>query len=374
MKIIHLSDLHIGKKLREISLAEDQHYILGKILEIISQEQPDCVIIAGDVYDRSAPPAEAVAMFDDFVTALAGMERPVMIISGNHDSPERIAFGSRIMEKRGVYFSPVYSGKVTPVTLEDDCGQVDFWLMPFVRPANVRPFFEEEQIQNYTDALSTAIGAMELDSSRRNVLVAHQFVTGASTCESEEISVGGTENVDAAVFAPFDYVALGHIHNSQNIGGDPSIRYFGTPLKYSFSESRRSKSVTVVELGEKGQLDVREVELRPLRDVRELRGSFEEISSQQYSEDFLHITITDEEETPDALGKLRIRFPNLLLLDYDNKRTRAIGTVTDAADIQDKSPQEPFGEFYRMRNGQEMTAEQSSFMEKLIKQIWEEEE
>ena len=374
MKIIHLSDLHIGKKLREMPLVEDQRHILGKILDITSQEQPDCVIIAGDIYDRSAPPAEAVAMFDDFLTSLAELGKPVMLISGNHDSPERIAFGGRIMEKRGVYFSPVYSGKVAPITLTDQYGPVDFWLLPFIRPATVRPFFEDMQIQTYNDAVSAAVGVMELDKSRRNVIAAHQFVTGAYCCDSEEISVGGTETVDAAIFADFDYTALGHIHNPQNIGGDPAIRYCGTPLKYSFSEANRDKSVTVVELGQKGQLEVRQVPLEPLHEVRELRGCFQEIWQEPYSEDFLHIVLTDEEETPDALGKLRVRFPALLHLEYDNKRTRALGTVADGAQISSRAPSELFAEFYSLRNGQELTEEQSQFVESLIKEIWEGEE
>lgn len=374
MKIIHLSDLHIGKKLREMPLVEDQRHILGKILDITSQEQPDCVIIAGDIYDRSAPPAEAVAMFDDFLTSLAELGKPVMLISGNHDSPERIAFGGRIMEKRGVYFSPVYSGKVAPITLTDQYGPVDFWLLPFIRPATVRPFFEDMQIQTYNDAVSAAVGAMELDKSRRNVIAAHQFVTGAYCCDSEEISVGGTENVDAAIFADFDYTALGHIHNPQNIGENSAIRYCGTPLKYSFSEANRDKSVTVAELGQKGQLEVRQVPLEPLHEVRELRGSFQEIWQEPYSEDFLHIVLTDEEETPDALGKLRVRFPALLHLEYDNKRTRALGTVADGAQISSRAPSELFAEFYSLRNGQELTEEQSQFVESLIKEIWEGEE
>ena len=374
MKIIHLSDLHIGKKLREMPLVEDQRHILGKILDITSQEQPDCVIIAGDIYDRSAPPAEAVAMFDDFLTSLAELGKPVMLISGNHDSPERIAFGGRIMEKRGVYFSPVYSGKVAPITLTDQYGPVDFWLLPFIRPATVRPFFEDMQIQTYNDAVSAAVGAMELDKSRRNVIAAHQFVTGAYCCDSEEISVGGTENVDAAIFADFDYTALGHIHNPQNIGENSAIRYCGTPLKYSFSEANRDKSVTVVELGQKGQLEIRQVPLEPLHEVRELRGSFQEIWQEPYSEDFLHIVLTDEEETPDALGKLRVRFPALLHLEYDNKRTRALGTIADGAQISSRAPSELFAEFYSLRNGQELTEEQSQFVESLIKEIWEGEE
>lgn len=262
MKLIHLSDLHIGKRVNEVSMIEEQASVLSQIIGIIDGEHPDAVLIAGDVYDKSVPSAEAVTLLDDFLCRLAERNLPVLIISGNHDSPERLAFGGRLMEGSGIHVSPVYSGNVESVTLSDEHGTVTFWLLPFVKPVHVKRCFPDEAIESYTGAIRAAIGHMGADFSGRNVLLTHQFVTGAATCESEEISVGGSDNVDASVFEGFDYVALGHIHGPQNIGSD-HIRYCGTPLKYSFSEAGHRKSVTVVELGEKGCLNVHTVPLPP---------------------------------------------------------------------------------------------------------------
>ena len=234
MKLIHLSDLHLGKRVGEVSMLEDQAYILDRVLDIVDGAGPDALLIAGDVYDKSVPSAEAVTLFDDFLCRLARRKLPVLVISGNHDSPERLAFGARLMEGAGVHLSPVYDGNITPITLTDEHGPVDFWLLPFLKPAHVQRFYPEETIDSCTDAVETAIAHMDIDPGRRNVLLCHQFVTGAATCESEELSVGGTDNVDAAAFNGFDYVALGHLHGPQNVGSG-RIRYCGTPLKYSFS-------------------------------------------------------------------------------------------------------------------------------------------
>ena len=263
MKLLHLSDLHLGKRVNEFSMLEDQAYILTKILNTIDDEKPDAVLIAGDVYDKSVPSAEAVGLFDDFLVKLAKKQVPAFVISGNHDSPERLAFANRLIDASGIHLSPVYSGDVRPVTLTDAFGPVHIYMLPFVKPAHVRRFFPDEEIISYTDALAAAIRQMDPDLSARNVLLTHQFVTGAERSESEEISVGGTDNVDASVFEGFDYVALGHIHGPQNIGSE-RIRYCGTPLKYSFSEASHKKSVTVAELGEKGSLTVRTVPLLPM--------------------------------------------------------------------------------------------------------------
>jgi exonuclease SbcD len=230
MKFIHLSDLHIGKRVNEVSMIEDQQYILHQILNQVDDIQPEAVLISGDVYDKSVPSAEAVTLFDDFLCALAERNVTVFIISGNHDSAERLAFGGRLMEGKGIYLSPVYDGRITPVSLTDEYGSIHFWMLPFVKPAHVKRFFPQETIESYTDACQVAVKNMEVDPSQRNVLLTHQFVTGSVTCDSEEISVGGTDNVDAAVFEDFDYVALGHIHGPQNIGSQ-RIRYCGTPLK-----------------------------------------------------------------------------------------------------------------------------------------------
>lgn len=378
MKLIHLSDLHLGKRVNEFSMLEDQQYILTEILQIIDREKPDGVMIAGDVYDKSVPSAEAVALLDDFLVRLAKRDLQVFLISGNHDSPERMAFGGRLMAQSGVHLAPVYDGKVSPSTLTDEYGPVNLYLLPFLKPAHVRRCFPEREILTYTDALAAAIEAMGVDPAQRNVLVTHQFVTGAARCDSEEISVGGTDNVDVSVFEPFDYVALGHIHGPQQVGRE-TVRYCGTPLKYSFSEAKHQKSVTVVELGEKGAVSVRTVPLTPMRDLAELRGTYEELTFRgfydgtSYPRDYVHITLTDEEDIPDAVSKLRIIYPNLMKLDYDNQRTRA-GIILEGAEDQQRSPLELLEEFYEKQNGQPMGEEQRAFAKSLMERIWEEDE
>ena len=375
MKLIHLSDLHLGKRVNEISMLEDQEYILTQIIQIIDGEQPNAVLIAGDVYDKSVPSAEAVTLFDDFLCRLAKRNLPVLIISGNHDSPERLAFGGRLMEGAGVHLSPVYSGSVSPVTLSDQYGEVHFWLLPFIKPAHVRRFFPDETVESYTDAIRTAIRHMAVDTATRNLLLTHQFVTGAQTCESEELSVGGSDNVDASVFNCFDYVALGHLHGPQNIGSN-RIRYCGTPLKYSFSEANHYKSVTVVELGAKGELQVHTVPLTPRHDLREISGTFAELTDRTYSsttaaDDYLHIILTDEEDVPEALGRLRVLYPNIMRLSYDNTRTRSSQVIGSAEQVKSRSPLDLFEELYQLQNNQPMSEVQRAFAQELIESIQE---
>ena len=375
MKLIHLSDLHIGKRVNEVSMIDDQEYILLQILQIIDDEKADAVLIAGDVYDKSVPSAEAVTLFDDFLCRLAKRKIPTLIISGNHDSPERLAFGNRLMEESGIYISPVYDGDVSTLTLSDEYGDADFWLLPFLKPAHVKRYFPDACIESYTDAIRAAVEHMGIDTGKRNVLLTHQFVTGASTCESEEISVGGSDNVDASVFADFDYVALGHIHGPQNIGSN-RIRYCGTPLKYSFSEEAHHKSVTVVNLGKKGELELQLRPLTPRHDLRSIRGTFEVLTSKSFYEgtatdDYLHIMLTNEEDVPEAVGKLRVIYPNLMKLSYDNTRTRVNQIFDGAEDVQRKTPLELFDELYELQNNQPMGEEQRSFTQELIESIWE---
>ena len=370
MKLIHLSDLHIGKRVNEISMIEDQEYILTQILQIIDDEHADAVLIAGDVYDKSVPSAEAVCLFDDFLCRLAARKLPVLIISGNHDSPERLAFAGRLLAESGIHICPVYDGTVQSVTLSDGQGEVVFWLLPFLKPAHVRRFYPDCGIESYTDALRVALEKMDIDYTKRNVLLTHQFVTGSVTCESEEISVGGSDNVDAAVFEGFDYVALGHIHGPQNIGTN-RIRYCGTPLKYSFSEEHHHKSVTVVNLGEKGQLELQLRPLTPKLDLRSMRGSFGKLYEGAPSDDYLHIILTDEEDVPEAIGKLRPIYPNLMKLSYDNTRTRTNQIIDGAVDVQRKQPLELFDELYELQNNQPMSEQQREFTRNLIESIWE---
>lgn len=375
MRIIHLSDLHLGKRVNEYNLIEDQTFILRQILDVIDGEQPQAMIIAGDVYDKAVPSAEAVEVFDEFLCRLAERKLQVFVISGNHDSPERIAFASRLIDASGIHLSPVYNGEVKSITLSDECGLVHFYMLPFIKPANVRRFFPEETINSYTDAVRTAINHINMDHNERNVLITHQFVTGALRSDSEDISVGGADNVDASVFDGIDYVALGHIHGPQNIGSE-RIRYCGTPLKYSFSEVSHEKSVSVVTLREKGGLEVKTVPLTPLHDMREIRGTYDELTARSRYigtnvEDYLHVTLTDEDDIPDAMNKLRVIYPNIMKLDYDNMRTRTNAQIDGAEAVETKSPLELLSEFYELQNGQPMNEEQMRFSKECIEKIWE---
>ena len=376
MKLIHLSDLHLGKRVNEFSMLEDQQYILEEILRIIDSEKPDGVLIAGDVYDKTVPSAEAVTLLDEFLVQLSKRDTQTFLISGNHDSAERLAFGGRLMEQSGIHIARVYNGVLAPLTLRDEYGSVDLYLLPFLRPVQVRRFFPESEIATYTETMAAVLGAADIDKTHRNVLVTHQFVTGAQTCDSEELSVGGTDNVDVSVFDDFDYVALGHIHGPQKIGRE-TVRYCGTPLKYSFSEVGHKKSVTVVELAEKGSVVIRTVPLVPKRDMSELRGAYNELMLREnyegkpFRNDYLRITLTDEEDIPNAVNNLRTVYPYIMRLDYDNRRTRTESHVDGAEQVERKRPLTLFEEFYESQNGQPMSEEQRSFAKQLMERIWE---
>ena len=378
MRFAHISDLHIGKRLHEVSLLDDQAYILEEIRKILRDGKTDAVLIAGDIYDKSAPSAEAVRLFDEFLSGLASDGQSVFVISGNHDSAARVAYGGRIMERSGVHLSaPAYEGGVRPVTLTDGHGPVDIYLLPFIKPVHVSLAFPDEKIESYTDALRVAVERMAVNPKRRSVLVAHQFVTGAVRSDSEEVSVGGLDNVDAAVFAPFSYVALGHIHRPQNIGS-PRLRYSGTPLKYSFSEAGDEKSVTMAELDGKGEVSLRTISLTPKRDLREVKGTYEELMKKENyegtaTEDYLHIVLTDEEDVPDAMRKLKTVYPNVLRLDYDNVRTRRGAVVEAAPETEEKSPLALAEEFYALQNGRPMSGAQTEYLRRMIGTVWEDE-
>jgi len=376
MKFLHLADLHLGKRVNGFSILEDQAHILRQILAILDDEQPDGVLIAGDVYDKSVPSVEAVELLDGFLTELCARGVPVLLISGNHDSPERLAFGGRVMDSCGIHISPVYDGALAPVTLQDAFGPVHVWLLPFVKPAHVRRWFPDADIESYTDAVAEAVAHMDIDTAARNVLVTHQFVTGGARSGSEELSVGGTDNVDSGVFAPFDYVALGHLHGAQHIGRE-TIRYAGSPLKYSFSEARQHKSVTVVTLGEKGDVQVRAVALTPLRELREIRGSYDELTARSFYEhttyrsDYLHLILTDEQDVFDAMSRLRTIYPYLMTLDYDNARTRAAGGMSVPAETERRTPLELFEALYQRQNHRPMSGVQRAYIAQLMEQIME---
>lgn len=379
MKFLHLADLHIGKRYNELSLIDDQKYILDRIVGIVGEEGPDGVILAGDIYDKSVPSAEAVELLNGFLNGLSALKTQVFMISGNHDSPERVSFGESFMGLGGVHVSPVYDGTLKRVTLSDNYGEVHVYLLPFIKPATVRSFFEDAVIDSYTAAVKAALGAVELDKSARNILVAHQFVTGSKSSGSEEFNVGDIGNVDAAVFDGFDYVALGHVHGAQNVAGE-RVRYSGTPLVYSLSEAGGQKSVTVVELKAKGDLKLREIPLKPMRGVVEIRGTYEQLTNRGYYEstslqnDLVHVVLTDEDEVPDALGKLRIIYPFVMSLRYDNTRTREQAKLQLDDGVPARTPFELFSALYTAQNNAGMSEEQSEFIKSLIEKVWGEEQ
>lgn len=375
MKLLHLSDLHLGKRVNEFSMLEDQAHILREIAGIAKDASADAVLIAGDVYDKTVPSAEAVQLFDDFLTRLAELDTAVLLIAGNHDSPERLSFGGRLLGRCRIHVSPVFDGTVQRIPLEDHYGAACFYLLPFIKPACARRAYPEAEIDTYHQAVQEVLRRVPVDTGVRNVLLAHQFVTGAQPGGSEEISVGGIDNVDAALFDAFDYVALGHIHGAQPVARE-TVRYCGTPLKYSFAEARGSKSVTLVELGPKGDVRIEPVPLHPLRDLRELRGTYAQLTAREAyrgtnTDDYVHITLTDEEEVFDALGKLRAIYPHLMKLDYDNARTRCGGELPGMEALEAKTPLELFGEFYQMQNQQPLSGEQQAYVAGLIESIWE---
>lgn len=377
MKIFHLSDLHIGKRLKEYSMLEDQKYILEDILSICDRDKIDCMVIAGDIYDKTVPPAEAVQIFDDFLYRVSMKKMPVLVISGNHDSPERISFGGRVMAAGGVYIAPVYNGRIEPVVLSDEFGEVNFYLLPFVKPANVRQYYPDRKIESYTDAISAIIGNISLDKSKRNVLVTHQFVTGSQLSKSEEFFIGGTENVDGGLFEDFDYVALGHIHRPQYIGSK-KIRYCGSQLKYHFDETEQEKTYTVAELREKDVLEITEYPVIPRRQIKAYKGFYDKLTDKSFydnvnTEDYIYITLTDEADIPDAARKLKNIYPNMLQLFYDNSRTRTKNIVHSEVRNEKLPPIDIFSEFFELRCSRKMTDEQQKYMESLIKSVWEEE-
>ncbi|MBO7595277.1 MAG: exonuclease SbcCD subunit D [Salinivirgaceae bacterium] len=380
MRLLHISDLHIGKNVNGFSMIEEQRHVLGQICDVVRQQKPDAVLIAGDVYDKSVPSAEAVQLFDEFLTNLSESATPnahIFIISGNHDSAERIAFGAQIMGRQNIHLSPVYNGTVKPVIISDKDGPVAFYMLPFIKPVVVRHFFENEEINSYTDAMRLAIAKMNIDKSIRNVLICHQFVTNALRSESEETIVGGLDNVDAQVFADFDYVALGHLHRPQSCER-PTIRYSGSPLKYSFSEVNDDKTITIADLGANGGVEFNFIPTSPLRDWVDLRGTYNELTALQYydsrpelRENYVRVTLTDENDIPDAINKLRTIYRNIMEVHYDNKRTRTKSIVVNNIDAtKQKTPTELFAEFYEMQNGESsLTAEQQSFIKEIMERV-----
>ena len=377
MKILHTSDLHIGKRVKEFSMLDEQRFILNQILTTAEAEQPDAIILAGDIYDKSVPSAEAVSLFDDFLVSLARLGKSIFIISGNHDSPERISFASRIMQSSKIYLSPVYDGTIRPVILPDGESEVAFYLLPFIKPSVVLHYADEgTDIKTYDDAMRYVVSKMDIDKSRRNILIAHQYVTGAERSESEDMVIGGLDNVDASVFSPFDYVALGHLHRPQYCGRE-TIRYSGSPLKYSFSEVFDKKSVTIIEINAGQAPVVTEHALTPLHEWYALRGTYDELTARDYydgkgyQDAYVSITLTDEDDIPDGMRKLRTIYHRLMELSYDNKRTRAgMTNIGKPMNVNELNPIELFGELFEKQNAQPLTDRQRQYVNSLIDQVF----
>lgn len=375
MRFIHLSDLHLGKRVNGFSMLEDQKYILDQIVEIIKKSKIDAVLICGDVYDKSSPSAEAVCLFDDFLTTLAEIVNDIFVISGNHDSAERLAFGSRLMESEGVHISPVFDGSLKHKELKDEYGSLNVWMLPFIRPSDVRRFYSDDEINDHTAALECVISHAGVDTDARNIILSHQFVTGAVRCESETISVGGTDNVDVSVFEDFDYTALGHIHGPQNISskGAP-VRYCGTPLKYSFSEINHKKSLSLIEICEKGNIKIDLIPLIPLHEMRKIQGTYNDLTLRENykntdTDDYIFAVLTDEDDVPFALNRLRQIYPNIMKLEYDNSRTRSSNEVLPADITELKSELELFEDFYSRQNGHEMNKEAYEYSKSIFDEL-----
>lgn len=378
MKFIHLSDLHLGKKVNGFSMIDEQKYILNQILEMMSEIKPDCVLIAGDVFDTGIAPVEAIKLFEQFLKSLSEIHTPVFVISGNHDSADRLSYCSDFIADKGIYISKSLGGDIEPITLSDEYGEVNIYLLPFIKPVDVNNIYKME-FSNYTDAVKYVIDRMNVDTSKRNVLVAHQYVTGAMPSESEtSINVGGLDNVEKYIFDVFDYTALGHIHRMQNIGSQ-SVRYCGTPLKYSLSETGTTKYLNVVEIKEKGTLTVDEIPLEPKNDMRQIKGKYDDLVSRKNYEgtavnDYIYAVLTDENDIPDVVSKLRTVYPNIMAISYDNVHTSRNNPEEVYQKYESRTPLEFFGELFKRQNNENLTADDEKILKELISEIWEEEE
>lgn len=364
MKVAHLSDLHLGIHLNGYNLIEDQKYILDQILEKLVEEKTEVLIIAGDVYDNSVPASEPITLFDDFLYKLKQNDIKTLIISGNHDSNERLSFGNRLLDDSGIYISPIFDGTVKKVVLSDEYGNINFYLMPFIKPITVKPFYPDSEIKTYNDAVKVVLDNISLNKEERNILVAHQFVTGAATSESETFSVGGLDNISLDLFDDFDYVALGHIHKPQYMGNGKKVRYCGTPLKYSFSEYDQQKSITFIDVKSKGEMDFTYSDLKPLHEMVRIKGSYDELKNKSYYdkldlEDYYEITLTDETDVYGAADCLSNIYKNYMTIKYDRKTANIIGNdEMTKDDIKDKKPIELLKEFYKFMNNKELSEEQ----------------
>ena len=376
MKLMLLADLHLGKKVNEFSLIEDQAFILDQIIESMDRHRPDGVVIAGDVYDKSAPSAEAVRLLDNFICRIAERDIRLFMISGNHDSADRLSFGSRIFSSNHIFIAESFRQPIEPITWQVGEVTADIYLLPFTKPVQVRSVWPESDVSGYDEAIAQIVSQINLNSDRFNLLVAHQFITGAKTFDSDDILIGGIDQVRADHFTNFDLVVLGHLHGPQIVGRE-SIRYPGSPLKYSFSEAGHVKSVPLITISSDHTIETELLPLQPLRDLRVVRGPFEMITQPEIfqvgnQQDYVQITLTDEFEIPDVMAKCRAIYPNLMKLNYDNQRTKAGQAFQTSQEVHHKSPLELFQDFYHQQNNRSLTDEQTDYVMDLLQTIGEE--
>lgn len=377
MKILHLGDLHIGKTVNDFSMTQDQEYMLGQVLDIIEKEKIDAVLIAGDVYDKPIPSEEAVRVLDGFLCCLSDMGVETFLISGNHDSDERLHFGSSLFAKNRIHIAAKYNGTLYKKECQDDFGRINIYLLPFVKASQVKHFYPDERIASYEDAIRVALAHADIDPSERNVLVAHQFVTGKSADPelggsegAATLHVGTIEKIGVDCFDAFDYVALGHIHSPQEIGRE-TVRYAGSLLKYSFSEVNNKKYAPIVTFGNKKEVTVRLARLKPLRDMRHLKGKLEQLLDQkniQSPEDYIYVTLTDEEPVNDAMAIFQQHYPNTMRITYDNAHTREMEHVDITRVTQEKTYPELISDFYRMMYGCDISEEELQIMKEAAKE------
>ena len=374
MRFLHTSDLHIGKRVNGFSLLGDQEKILEQIAALAVSENCDGILLAGDIYDRPSPSGEAVALFDKFLCRLAAAGIQVFAISGNHDSPERVAYLGDMLQVSGVTVSRRFSGKVQKASVEDEHGRLNIYLLPYLKASMVRPYFPDQEIVTCQDAIRVILENEPLELGARNILICHQFITGAEPGGSEELTVGGLDSVSADLFDCFDYVALGHIHGAQKLKRE-TLRYSGSPLKYSFSEANHVKSVVIIDCKEMGTVDVRKVPLQLPREMREVKGSMEELMKLPWTEDYLRVVLTDEEVWPDVRVTLMANFPNMMRFAVENSRTMSEVEVGPLDLAEEKSELDLFREFYAMQNGgAEPDERRMSIVREIFESLQEEKE
>ncbi len=346
MRFLHVSDLHIGRRLGGFSLMEDQAQVLDQLLDMA--KDADAVLLAGDLYDKAQPSAEAIRMVGDFLVRLSRMQKPVFAVSGNHDSPEQVAYCRELLGECGVWMSPAFDGTLKPHVLSDEWGEVHVWLLPFLRPASVRAYFP--QVRTYEDAVRAALGTAQRDSKARHVLVAHQYVSGAEVCESEMRLIGGVDQISLSVFDGFDYVALGHLHSPQRMA-QGRVCYAGSPIKYSLSEEHQHKAALMADICEKGRLQLEKRSITPLRDVRTVTGKLADLAApENHTDDYVYAVVTDEEVLLDPLGALRMTYPHLMGMRIRNSRSNEETAEIENTDAENLTPMEHFQAFYQMQN------------------------